>query len=334
MAVFGVPGMAPGEGGVSEDPVFRAGTEGRAEGRVDGDIDTVFVFGGGGNRGAAQVGMLRALTERSIVPDLLVGTSIGAINAAAFASYPSIEGVYYAAEVWRRIAAEHVFPRSRFHGSWRFLERREAVFANEGLAKVITGFLRFEELEDSKTPLVVVATRVEDGAECWLSEGSALDAILASSALPGLFPPVEIDGNHYIDGGVVDNVPITAGLAAGPRRIFVLLCGPVGSSGEVASRPYEAIVGAFGIALHARLRRDLASIPDDVDAVVLAGPPIDSVDLDDFSKTDELIDAGYQTARLVLDGYEATLAERRSDRFGRQVRWLADKRPGRRDQAG
>jgi NTE family protein len=248
--------------------------------------------------------MLRALTERGIVPDLLIGTSIGAINACAFAGSPTIEGVYLAADVWRRILAEDVFPRGRFHGTWRFLERREAVYPSDGLRKVIGGFLRFERLEDSPIPLVVVAARLEDGVEEWINEGPALDCVLASAALPGLFPVMELGGSHYFDGGVVDNVAVSAALAAGARRVFLLLCGSVDLTVPVFARPYEAMFAGLSMALHARLKRDLALIGPDVDVVVFEARDVAALDVSDFSKTEELIDRGYQTAREVLDGYD------------------------------
>jgi len=266
-------------------------------------VETAFVLGGGGNRGAVQVGMLRALVERRVVPDLVVGTSIGAVNAAAFAGSPTIEGVYLAADVWRRIAAEEVFPRSRFHGTWRFVERREAVYPIDGLRKVVEGFLRFELLEESPVPIVVVAARLDDGAEEWFVEGPALESVLASAALPGLYPAVEIGGTHYFDGGVLNNVALSAALAAGARRVFVMLCGPVEVRIPTFNRPYEAMLAAFSLALRGRLKRDLSLVGPDVDVVVIEEPAVGGIDPDDFSRTEELIDSGYQSARDVLDTY-------------------------------
>jgi NTE family protein len=260
--------------------------------------------------------MLRALTERGIHPDLLVGTSIGAVNAAAFAGTPTLEGVYLAAESWRRIGAEDVFPRGRFHGTWRLLERREGLYSMEGLRSVVTGLLRFERLEDSPIPLVVVASRLEDGAEEWISEGPALEAILASAALPGLFPVVELGGLHYFDGGVLDNVALSVALQAGAERVFVLLCNTVEGSTPVFARPYEAMFAAFRMALHGRLRRDLASVPPGVDVVVFEQEAGDAFDPQDFSRTEELIEQGYASARDVLDAYFRQVAERRRSLLG------------------
>jgi NTE family protein len=331
--VFGIdPGAYLGGGVVATSaerdlsargaPSARAGVSGLPRLSWPGrPVRTAFVLGGGGNRGAIQVGMLRALSERGIVPDLLVGTSIGAVNAAAFAGAPTIEGVYLAADLWRRIAAEDVFPRGRFDGTWRYLQRREAVYPIDGLRRVVRGFLRFEQVEDSPVPLVLVATRLDDGAEEWITAGPATEAVLASAALPGLYPSVELAGSHYFDGGVLDNVALAAALSAGARRIFVLLCGSVDISIPVFSRPYEAMFAAFGVALTGRLKRDLAAIGRDVDVVVFEGLMASgSGQPSDFSKTEEWIDQGYRTAREALDGYdEATKTRSASSTRGRSA---------------
>jgi NTE family protein len=306
----------------------------------DRPIENVFVLGGGGNRGALQVGMLRALCERGITPDLLVGTSIGAVNAVAFAGEPTIEGVYLAADVWRRIATSDVFPRSRFHGSWRFFERREAVYPSDGLRKIVSGFLRFDRLEEAPIPVVVVATRLEDATEEWISEGSAVEAVLASAALPGLYPVVERHGMHYIDGGVLDNVPIAAALAARPKKVFVLLCSGIETAVPHIDRPYEALLAAFSINLHGRLRRDLAAVPRDVDVVVFDEPDLPHVEMEDLSKTTELIERGYLSARQTLDDYQAVVVAgteaagrlrravgAQSDRFEQGLEELLGRRP-------
>jgi NTE family protein len=320
MPVYGVPARSYADGGIAVRPgatsshgVASAGDKRLSRGNPASglprlswpgrNIETAFVLGGGGNRGAVQVGMLRALTERRIVPDLVVGTSIGSINAAGYASEPSLEGVELAAEIWRRIAADQVFPRSRFHGSWRFLDRREGVFSMDGLRQVVGGFLRFERLEEAALPIVLVATRLEDGAEEWFTEGPAIDAVMASAALPGFYPVVELGGAHYFDGGVLDNVALPVALAAGAKRIFVLLCGTVETPAPTFSRPYEAMFAAFTMALHARFRRELARVPPDVDVVVFEQPGAVTFDPLDFSKTDQLIEQGYKVARDVIDSY-------------------------------
>jgi NTE family protein len=282
-------------------------------------VETAFVFSGGGNRGACQVGMLRALCERGIVPDLVVGSSIGAVNAAFFAGEPTLEGAYLAAEMWRGVAVGDVFPKGRLHGSWRFLERREGVYPIEGLRRLVRSFLRFERLEDSPVPLTVVATRLSDGVEEWLTEGPALESVLASAALPAIFPSVEIAGTRYLDGGVVDNTPLSVALAAGARRVYVLLCSGVDIRTVEYERPYEAMLVAFGLSIRTRLRRELADVPEDVDVVVLEQSGVQELFWQDFSRTEELLERGYLDARVVLDRAEEQIAARRGTRPG--TRW-------------
>jgi NTE family protein len=317
MPVFGVAPMPFVEGSIPHGlPI--AGSVGLPS-RGPHPVETAFVFSGGGNRGACQVGMLRALCERGIVPDLVVGSSIGAVNAAFFAGQPTLEGTYLAAEMWRAVATNDVFPKGRLHGSWRFVERREAVYPIEGLRRLVRSFLRFDRLEDSLVPLTVVVTRLDDGVEEWLTEGPALEAVVASAALPAIFPSVEREGNRYIDGGVVDNTPLSVALAAGAHQIYVLLCGGVNSRLIDYERPYEAMLVAFGLSIRTRLRRDLAAVPDDVDVIVLEQSGVEEILWQDFSHTEELLERGYLDARVVLDRAEEQIAERRGTRPG--TRW-------------
>jgi NTE family protein len=263
--------------------------------------------------------MLRALSERGIVPDLVVGSSIGAVNAAFFAGQPTLEGTYLAAEMWRGVASNDVVPKGRLHGSWRFVERREAVYPIEGLRRLVQSFLRFDRLEDSLVPLTVVVTRLADGVEEWLTEGPALEAVIASAALPAIFPSVERAGNRYIDGGVVNNAPLSVALAAGASRIYVLLCGGVNFRSFDYGRPYEAMLVAFGLSIRTRLRRDLAAVPDDVDVIVLEQSGVEDLFWQDFSRAEELMERGYLDARVVLDRAEEQIAQRRG--AGPGTRW-------------
>jgi NTE family protein len=315
--VFGVAPRPFVEGSVPHPPPV-GGSIGLPS-RGPEPVETAFVLSGGGNRGACQVGMLRALCERGIVPDLVVGSSIGAVNAAFFAGEPTLEGTYLASEMWRTVATNDVFPKGRLHGSWRFVERREAVYPIEGLRRLVRSYLRFERLEDSPVPLTVVATRLADGVEEWLTKGPALEAVLASAALPAIFPSVEIDGRRYVDGGVVNNTPLSVALAAGARRVYVLLCSGVEILTLDYERPYEAMLVGFGLSIRARLRRELAAVPEDVDVVVLEQSGVQEIMWQDFSHTEELLERGYLDARVVLDRVEEQIAARHGTRPG--TRW-------------
>ena len=265
---------------------------------------TAFVFAGGGARGAAQIGMLQALMDHGIAADDVYGASVGAINAAGYAGDPTPAGVERMANLWRTTTSTDVFPQSRIPPLMRFVQQREAVHSNDGLRRVIEGGLTFERIEEAPVHLEVVATSLTDGRTQWFTEGPATDAILASAALPSLLPPVEIDGDVYIDGGVVDNVPIGRAMAQGAERIFVLLCGPLRYTPHRYRRPVEAVLTAFFIAIHAKFARELERLPAGVEVIVFSVDSDPASRYDDFSGTEALIEAGRMNADTILDFWQ------------------------------
>jgi NTE family protein len=261
---------------------------------------TALVLGGGGTRGAAQVGMLQVLAESGFVPDLILGTSVGAVNGAAFAGNPTVEGVAHLTRIWQGISGVDVYPQRRVRGPWQFLQQRESVHSNTGLLKIIEDGIAYDRLEDAAVPFEVVATSLNDGSEQWLSTGPAVQAVLASAAIPAIFPPVEIGDERLIDGGVVNNVPLLRALDAGATRIVVLLCGPPVFTPAAARRPVEAMINALFISIHARFPAEMARLPDGVEVVVMSGGDTMSRDYTDFSNTDVLIERGRAEATEVL----------------------------------
>lgn len=270
---------------------------------VSGRGQTALVLGGGGTRGATQVGMLQVLVEHGFVPDRIYGTSVGAVNGAAFAGDPSVAGVERLANVWRGLGGEDVYPQRRVHGPWQFLQHRESIHPNSGLRKVITTGIGFERLEDAVIPVEVVATSLTDGRERWITSGPTVEAVLASAAIPAIFPPVEIDGDRLIDGGVVDNVPISRAIDAGATRIVVLLCGPPAYTPGASRRPVEAMLEALFISIHARFSRELARLPDGVEVIVCGAGDNGPHDYTDFSDTETLIACGRAEAVAVVHRY-------------------------------
>jgi len=270
---------------------------------------TAFVLGGGGSRGAGQVGMLAELTDRGIVPDHVYGASVGAVNAAAYCGDPTPDGVRRLAEVWLSITGEDVFPRSRVHGPWKFFQRLPAAHSNRGLRQMVEKGLLFERLEDAPLPLDIVATSLTDGRERWLTHGPAVEAVLASAAIPAILPPVTIDGDLLVDGGVVDNVPISRAIDRGATRIYVLLCGPLHFRPRPPTRPVETLVTAFFVGVHSRFIREMAQLPAGVEVIVFSGGE-PSADYRDFSATADLIAAGRAEVAAVLDRYRGTSEDR------------------------
>jgi NTE family protein len=267
---------------------------------------TAFVLAGGGSRGAVQIGMLAELVDRGIRADRVYGASVGAINGAAYASNPTPEGIERLAEIWRKLKGDDIFPRSVLDGPWLFLQKRPAVHANTGLRTIIEEGIDFEQIEDAAVPFELVTTSLTDGRERWIAHGNAVEAILASSAIPSIFPPVTIDGDMLVDGGVVNNVPISRALAAGCTRIFVLLCGPLHYQPRPAKRPAEAALTAFFVAIHARFVRELTAIPPGVEVVVFSGGGEPSAQYRDFSGTATMIEEGRAEVAEVLDRYAGT----------------------------
>jgi NTE family protein len=263
---------------------------------------TAFVLGGGGTRGAVQVGMLAELVDRGIQADRVYGASVGAVNAGAYAGDPTTDGMKKLEDVWANLRPDDVFPKARVHGPWMFFQQRQSVYANSGLRKVLESGLSIERIEDAVIPLEVVTTSLADGSERWLSSGPIVEAALASAAIPGIFPPVSIGGEVFIDGGVVNNVPISRALAAGATKIYVLLCGPVRHTPQIGKRPIESVISAFFTSVHSRFSREIDEVPRGIEVVVFSGGerPID--DFRDFAASPAMIEAGRREVRDVLDG--------------------------------
>jgi NTE family protein len=269
----------------------------------DDEPMTALVLAGGGTRGAVQIGMLQVLTEHGFRPDRIYGSSVGAVNGAAFAGDPTRQGVERMTEVWSGLTRDTVYPQGRLHGPWLYLQQRDSVYANTGLRKSIEEGIDYERLEDAPIPVEVVATSLTDGRERWFTYGPAAEAVLASTAIPAIFPPVEIDGERFIDGGVVNNVPIRRAVEAGATRIVVLLCAPPVYTPTLARRPVEAMVNALFISIHSRFARDLAQLPPGVEVIVCSGTEGANRDFDDFSSTQALIAQGRVEAAEVVRRY-------------------------------
>lgn len=212
--------------------------------------------------------MLRALCEAGIEADLVLGTSIGAVNGAAWAADPTPAGVDRLEEVWNRVEESGVFG-GNFVDRVRHLARdRTSLHSAEPLRALLSDSLpsRFEDLE---VPFRCVAACIETAHGTWFDRGELVPAVLASCAVPGLLPPVEFDGRHYIDGGVVDSIPIRAAVESGARTIYVLQVGRVEQPLEVPRWPHEVAVVAFEIARRHSFAATLASLPDHVEVHLL-----------------------------------------------------------------
>jgi NTE family protein len=205
-----------------------------------------FVLSGGGSLGAIQVGMLQALLEEGIKPDLLVGTSAGAVNAAWIAGLPHRDGVRDLAGIWCGLRRQDIFPLSPWAGARGLIGRTNHVISNTGLRALLERHIPYQRLEDAKVPVRVVATDLKTGHAVILSSGPSVPALLASTAIPGVFPPVRIGRRELVDGGVADMTPIAAAIQEGATQVYVL---PIGYSWLRQERS-----NAIGMAMQALAR--------------------------------------------------------------------------------
>jgi len=189
-----------------------------------------FVLSGGGNRGALQVGALQVLLERDVRPDMLVGTSAGALNAAFLASDPTSAGTQQLAEVWKRVTKEDICPGSRLSVLWRLIRNCESLYPNTNLQRFLRRYLRAARLKyfgdiTSGVRLYIVAARLDTGAARVFGDNPndlLLDALMASTALPPVYPPWRCNGVAYIDGAVAADLPVRIAVERGAREIYAL----------------------------------------------------------------------------------------------------------------
>jgi NTE family protein len=230
---------------------------------------TAFVLGGGGHMGAYEVGMLRALLELGVTPDLIVGTSIGAINGAAIAANPTRWAVERLEHAWTDVESNRIFGGSFLAGALNMFRSRTHMHGNEALRTLIARLVPAKTFADLEIPFQCVAASIERASEHWFSAGPLADAIVASAAVPGVLPPVEIGGEHFIDGGVVNSIPISRAVELGATDIYVLHVGRIDAALTAPNTPLQVALIAFEVARRHRFHRDLESLPPGVVAHVL-----------------------------------------------------------------
>ena len=278
-----------------------------------------FVLSGGASLGAIQVGMLRALVDRGIVPDTIVATSVGAINGAFIASHGvTSEALDELAALWRSVRRAQIFPLEPLTGLLGFLGAKRNLVPGGALRRLVTRNVVHERLEDLPIPLHVVACDVLTGSEVLLSRGPLADAVLASAAIPGVLPAVDWDGLLLIDGGVVDNTPISQAIGLGARQIYVL---PTGGPCALTTPPRGALamlVHATGLMVSQRFAAEVASVEGGIDVVVLPPPcPLDIQPMD-FGHAQALISRAEGDAGAFLDDIARPVVPLRSRRGRRR----------------
>jgi len=259
-----------------------------------------FVLGGGGNRGPLEVGALQVLLERGIVPDMLVGTSAGAINAAFLAIDPSPDTARELGHIWRRAAEDGVFSGRRLTMLWRFVTGKDSLYSNEGFRRHVErslppGVERFADIQTVR--LFIVATRLDTGQARVFGhdpEEFLLDSIMASTALPPFFPPWACGGELLIDGGISADLPVRIAVAEGATEIYALHLVDAPQEGRQIRGLLSIVEHAINTVLSRQLQMDLQE-SEHIKGVTLHYVPLTGIygfPLWDLSHTQEMIDEG------------------------------------------
>ncbi len=266
-----------------------------------------FVLSGGGGRGALQAGALQVLIAQGIVPQLLVGTSVGALNAAYLAAEPTPARAEQLIESWRHVRRRDLFPRTaRLLQVANLLFGADHVFSSTALRRRVEDALPYRHIENATVALVVVATDLRTGTERHLSRGPVVDAVLASAAIPGVFAPVPWGRDLLVDGGVLANVPTQAAIAAGGTELWVLDTSQPCTNPRPTRNAIDIALQCLSLSSAARTNAELARVPPSVAVHHVPLACARHHRLTDLRATTELLTEGATAARHFLDGSTAT----------------------------
>jgi len=236
-----------------------------------GSAKTAFVFAGGGSYGAIQVGMMHSLAAHGVSADMVVGSSVGALNGAYYAGDPTLKGVLQLETIWRGLTRHDVFPVT-----WRtllgFLRRRDFLIPHDGVQKLIDDHLPYRNLQDAELPIHIVATDMVTGDAVVLSEGPAAQAIIASTAIPGAFAPVRYKNFYLADGAISSNTPVRIAIAKGATRLIILPTGYACSSDTPPTGAVANALHALTLLIARQLVSELEDIAPDIEYYVV--PPL------------------------------------------------------------
>jgi NTE family protein len=266
----------------------------------------VFVLSGGAARGAVHVGMMQTLLEAGIVPDALVGTSVGALNAAFLGWQTGLDRVHELAEHWQRLTTRDIFPGGTWSRLAHLAQRHTYLFSSDALRDLIGTWVPVSHLEDLTTPVRVTTTPLAGDGAAYHDRGDLVSVLLASAAVPGVFAPVHLDGHDgtralHVDGGVSDLVPVAGAADLAPTRVFVLDAS-VPPRMPQGRTPIEILVASLGVAMRARPMTDLGP---DVAVHHLRAPDL-GTRMTDFSRTADHLALGRRAATELLDRLDRT----------------------------
>ena len=263
--------------------------------------EVAFVFPSGGSSGAVQVGILISLLEAGVMPDLMVGASVGALNAAFLAAEPTLERAAALERVWQRLSRADVFGRNGYGLLRRLVARQNHLYTPNALRSLIARLCPLDDLGDGAVRLQVVTTDLDHGVARWWGSGPACEVLYASACLPGLFPPALLDGNRHVDGGVLEPYPVRRAVDLDASLVYVLGEPPsLDSNSAQRLNALDVLIRSFEISRYGRLPEPAAVARAGQRVVVIPGADTSGIPITDFRHTARLIRTSREISRRFL----------------------------------
>jgi NTE family protein len=252
--------------------------------------------------------MVQVLLQSGVEPDLFVGCSVGALNAAYLAMGPTLQRAHDLEAIWRTVGRGHVFGGTRRSVAAHLIRRHDHLYEPDGLRALIAGAIPVADLAESVVPVHVVTTDLELGECAWWSTGDPVEILTASASLPGMLPPVRLGSRLHIDGGVLCPVPVDRALALGAQRVWVLdVCS---KRSQLSANPsaLDVLLASFSLTRRALQAKSAIPPEDDQEVIVVECDLPQDFDVRDFSRTNELIIEGRRAAREIIEDEGRRLA--------------------------
>ena len=272
--------------------------------------EVAFVFPSGGSSGAVQVGILISLLEAGVTPDLMVGSSVGALNAAFLAAEPTVQRAAALELVWQRLSRADVFGRNGYGLVRRLVARQNHLYTPNALRSLIARLCPLRDLGDGAVRLQVVTTDLDHGVARWWGSGQACEVLYASACLPGLFPPAVLDGNRHVDGGVLEPYPVRRAVDLDASLVYVLGEPPsLDSNNAQRLNALDVLIRSFEISRYGRLPEPAAVARAGQRVIVIPGADTSGVPITDFRHTARLIRTSREISRRFLLSLGGTAAQ-------------------------
>lgn len=259
-------------------------------------MKTAFVFSGGASLGSIEVGMLKAVVEHNIHADMILGTSVGSLNGAMFALDPTMKGVERLVNIWKKIRTKDVFPPSPITPIKNLATFGTYLISPHNLRTLLEEALPAPRFEDTKIPFYAHTVNIQTGNEVIFNRGLLLEALMASAAIPGVFPPQNMHSEMLVDGGLINNTPISTAVKLGAKRILVFPIGFPNTPEQDPKNLMEMLIRSFMYLLNRQLTADYHLYQDKVDLLIIPPPDNITVGPHDFSHSTELIEQAYLKA--------------------------------------